>query len=125
MPALAEFEFGEWTGRRFGDLDADPRWQWFNRVRSVTRAPGGELMLEVQQRAVSALLGVAVTFPNACIAAVSHGDVIRAALMFFLGIPLDLVHRFDVSPASVSIVTLDVNGPVVRRVNGDSADGVL
>ena len=88
----------------------------------MVRAPGGELMLDVQQRAVAALLKIAATFPDGRVAAVSHGDVIRAALMYFLGIPLDLVHRFEVSPASVSIVTLDPNGPVVRRVNGDSAD---
>jgi probable phosphoglycerate mutase len=118
--AFAEFEVGRWTGRRFHELDADPQWQQFNALRSIARAPGGELMLEVQQRAVSALLDLAAAFPSARLAVVSHGDVIRAALMYFLGMPLDLVHRLEVAPASVSTVTLDTNGPVVRQVNADT-----
>jgi probable phosphoglycerate mutase len=120
--AFAEFEVGRWTGRRFQELDADPEWQQFNAIRSLVRAPGGELMIEVQHRAVSALLDLAGAFPDASVAVVSHGDVIRAAVMYFLGMPLDMVHRLEVAPASVSTVTLDRNGPVVRRVNADSGD---
>ena len=40
------------------------------------------------------------------VAIVSHGDVIRAALMYFLGMPLDLLHRIEISPARISMVTL-------------------
>jgi probable phosphoglycerate mutase len=123
VPALGEYEFGNWTGRRFRDLDADPVWQRFNAVRSVVRPPAGELMLTVQQRAVSALLDVANAWPDAQVAAVSHGDVIRAVLMYFLGMPLDFVNRLEVSPACISILTLDANGPNVRAVNVHSADG--
>ncbi|MCU1383602.1 MAG: Phosphoglycerate mutase [Acidobacteria bacterium] len=122
VAGLTEFEFGEWTGRPFRELDADPEWQRFNRVRGLTRPPGGELMLDVQQRAVTALLEAAATYPGGRVVVVSHADVIRAALMYFLGIPLDLVHRLEIAPASVSIVTIDPNGAVVRRVNGDNAD---
>jgi broad specificity phosphatase PhoE len=126
QPAFGEFEFGAWTGRRFrDDLDADPLWQRFNRVRSLTRPPQGELMLDVQQRAITALQAAAATFPGGRVAVVSHGDVIRAALMYILGMPLDLVHRLEVSPASVSIVTLDADGGVVRQVNGDNAREAL
>jgi broad specificity phosphatase PhoE len=119
---LAEFEFGDWTGRTFRDLDADTQWHRFNRVRSLTAAPGGELMLDVQRRAVAELIRIAGKYPDGCVAVVSHGDVIRAALMYFLGIPLDFVHRLEIGPASVSIVAIDVNGAVVRRVNGNNAD---
>jgi probable phosphoglycerate mutase len=119
-PDFAEFEFGAWTGRTFQQLQADPLWQRFNAVRSVVRAPGGELMLEVQQRAVAGLLDLAAAYPDGTVAVVSHGDVIRAALMFFLGIPLDFVHRLEVGPASVNVVTLGTGGAVVRRVNVDT-----
>jgi broad specificity phosphatase PhoE len=119
---LGEFEFGDWTARTFGELDADPQWQRFNRVRSLTAAAGGELMLDVQQRVIAELIRIAARYPDGEVAVVSHGDVIRAALMYFLGIPLDFVHRLEIAPASVSIVAIDVNGAVVRRVNGDNAD---
>jgi broad specificity phosphatase PhoE len=121
LDRLGEFEFGAWTGRRFHELDSDPRWRQFNALRSLTRAPDGELMLDVQRRVVAMLLDMADARPNAHVVVVSHGDVIRAALMYFLGMPLDHVHRLEVAAASISIVTLDVNGPVVRQVNGDSA----
>jgi probable phosphoglycerate mutase len=120
VAAFAEYEVGGWTGRSFRDLDNDPEWRRFNAVRSLVRPPGGELMSDVQQRAVSALLDLAEKHPAATLAVVSHGDVIRAALTFFLGMPLDFFHRLDILPASISILTLDGTTPVVRQVNGDS-----
>jgi broad specificity phosphatase PhoE len=120
LPALSEFEVGDWTGRKFAALDQDQEWRRFNGARSIVRAPRGELMLEVQQRMVTALIDLSAEYPGAAVAVVSHGDVIRAALMFFLGIPLDFVHRLEISPASISIVTLDGWTPTVQQVNGDS-----
>jgi probable phosphoglycerate mutase len=51
---------------------------------------------------------------------VSHGDVIRAALMYFLGMPIDFVHRLDIAPARITIVDLSDDAPRVLQVNGDS-----
>jgi len=117
-PAFVEFEVGDWTGRTFPDLDSDPLWQRFNSVRSVSRPPGGELMLEVQQRAVAKLLELADSHLSGSLAIVSHGDVIRAMLMYFLGMPVDFLHRLEVLPASVSVVTFDRHTAIVRQVNG-------
>lgn len=121
MPAFLEFEVGRWTGRSFRELDDDPEWPRFNAVRSLVRPPGGELMIEVQQRAVAALLDLSTRYVTGNVVVVSHGDVIRAMLMYFLGMPVDFVHRIDVLPGSISVVTLDKWMPVVRLVNGDSA----
>ena len=118
--AIGEFQFGDWTGREIATLGDDPAWRQFNSVRSLTPAPSGELMLDVQQRGVSALLDLHARFPDGRIAVVSHGDVIRAALLFFLGMPLDLVHRLELSPARVSIVQMDGGVPRVMQVNGDT-----
>jgi probable phosphoglycerate mutase len=120
VPEFTEFEVGAWTGRTFADLDRDPEWRRFNEVRSLVRPPGGELMIEVQQRAVSAIFDLAATHPADTIAVVSHADVIRAALMFFLGMPIDLLHRIEIDPARISIVGLDGHTPVVTQVNGDT-----
>jgi probable phosphoglycerate mutase len=125
MPELLEFEFGEWTGRTFDDLDGDAGWRQFNQVRSVSAPPAGEMMLEVQVRAVRALLALERRFPGAAVAVISHGDVIRAALMHVLGIPLDFVHRLEIAPASVSIVELSDITPRVRLINGDTSSGRL
>src|SRR4051794_21689265 len=79
---LTEVGFGEWTGRSFQSLEEDSEWRRFNTIRTLVRPPGGELMLDVQRRAVSALLDLAASNESATILVVSHGDVIRAALMF-------------------------------------------
>lgn len=117
-PAFAEVEFGGWTGRRFRDLDDDDEWRRYNTVRSLTPTPGGELMLDVQARAMRALIGVAAAHPDGAVAVVSHGDVIRTLLMACLAIPIDFVHRLEIAPARISVVTLDGRMPVVRQVNG-------
>jgi len=117
-PLFSEFSVGDWTLRTFSELAVDPAWQRFNTARSVARPPNGELMLEVQQRAVVRLLQLAEEYRSASLAIVSHGDVIRAALMYFLGMPMDLFLRVDVLPATVNVVTFDGHTPVVRQVNG-------
>src|SRR5260370_659339 len=76
--ALGEIRFGQWTGRGIEDQDRDPEWRRFNFFRSGTRAPGGEMMLEVQARVVAELTELRLLHPDTAIAAVSHRAVIRA-----------------------------------------------
>lgn len=116
-PALDEIDLGRWTGRALDTLHDDPDWAPFNSYRSGTPAGGAELQLQVQARAVAALLARARATPDAIIAAVSHGDVLKAVLGHVLGVPLDLQHRIDVSPASVSEVEFRPWGPRVLAVN--------
>jgi broad specificity phosphatase PhoE len=124
VAALGELEFGDWTGRTMTMLADDQAWRRFNTARSLTRPPAGELMLEVQGRAVTALLQLAEQFPNQTIAAVSHGDVIRSVLLYLLGMPLDFVHRLEVAPARISIVQLYPDVARVLQVNGDTATAI-
>ncbi|MDZ4308105.1 histidine phosphatase family protein [Allopontixanthobacter sp.] len=44
--AFNEVDFGEWTGRSFGDLARDSRWRMWNGNRAQARAPDGESMME-------------------------------------------------------------------------------
>jgi probable phosphoglycerate mutase len=125
QPDLDEVDDGEWTGRTFDELAADVRWRRFNERRTSMQIPGGEWMAEVQARAVSALHAMRLAHPQATIAAVTHGDVIRAAVAFFLGIDLDALDRFDVSPASITPVRLSEHGATVQRVNDLSAVDAL
>jgi probable phosphoglycerate mutase len=74
-------------------------------------------MLEVQARAVAGLQRLHTEHHAGLIAIVSHGDVIRAALNYYLGTPLDLFRRLEVSPASASVLALQDWGPHVLLVN--------
>jgi probable phosphomutase (TIGR03848 family) len=118
-PGLIEIDFGHWTGRTLTDLDGVPEWKAFNSFRSGTRIPGGENMAEVLTRALSEVDRMARVHsaPDALVAVVSHGDVLRALIAHFLGISLDLFQRLEVSPASVSVVALEDHGPRVLLLN--------
>jgi len=115
--AVNEIEFGEWTGMSFAELEPLPEWRRFNTLRSSTPIPGGELMLDVQARIVDRMECLRRMHPDSVVAVVSHADVIRAAIAHFAGIPLDLFHRLEISPASLSILSLDEYGPRILGLN--------
>ncbi|MCW2236228.1 histidine phosphatase family protein [Azospirillum canadense] len=123
--ALVEVEFGAWTGRDFPDLDADPAWRQWNGARSLARAPGGETTLEVQARMVGFLNRLCADDPDGIHVLVSHGDAIRAALAYYLGVSIDLFLRIEVSPASMSVLAIDGWTPKVLRLNQTLDDGTL
>jgi probable phosphoglycerate mutase len=120
LPELTEFDVGEWTGATFDALASDSAWQRFNTERSTMRPPGGETMADVQQRVVDALLALEEQHQSATVAVISHGDVIRAALLKALGMPLDLFDRIEVMPARVSVLSIGAGAPKVLQINGDT-----
>jgi probable phosphoglycerate mutase len=117
---LNELDYGDWTGKSFADLASDPRWNAFNANRSLTRIPNGELMVEVQGRAIAFLLKLREQFSGETIALVTHCDLIRAVLIFLLGMPLDLFLRLEISPASISTIQLHEHGAVVQSIGVDA-----
>ena len=117
LESLAEIDYGIWTGRSIESLAPEQTWKRFNTLRSVSRVPGGELMLEVQARAVTTLELLRDRYPNGTCAVVSHGDVIRCLVAHCAGIPLDLFQRLEIAPASISIVVLEDSWIGVRCVN--------
>jgi broad specificity phosphatase PhoE len=120
--ALLELNYGDWTNKTFTELEHDPRWSRFNSRRSTTRIPGGETLLEVQARAVGFVGQVAECLPQGRVALVTHGDVIRAMICFFLNIPIDCMQRFEIDPGSVSVLELGDSGPVLRGMNAGDFD---
>jgi broad specificity phosphatase PhoE len=102
-PELDEVDFGtDWSGKDFETLGEDPRWRQWNAMRSLTRTPGGERMLDVQSRAMSLIERLTAQHTGAALALVSHSEVIKAVVSYVLGLPIDAWSRFEVGPASVS-----------------------
>jgi len=116
-PGLIELDFGQWTGKTLDQLRGDPQWTQFNTFRSGARIPGGESTAEVLVRAVDAVERIGVLRAHA----VRHGpgplptetDALRGAVRM----PLDLLFRLEISPASVSVVRISEHGPEVSAVN--------
>jgi broad specificity phosphatase PhoE len=122
---LNEIEFGAWTNRTLADLRDLEEWRRFNFFRSGSPIPNGETMVEVQGRTLRLIERLRGTHPDQAVALVSHGDVIKATLAHYLGVPLDLSHRIEISPASVSIVRVEHHGAEVLLVNGFVEDRLL
>ena len=114
---VIELDFGEWTGLTFDAVRADERWKLWSTCRSIATVPGGESMRQVQERVVKALFELRQAHPDGTVVVVSHGDVIRAALLFALGMPLDFYSRIEVGLASISTIQIDNSGLRVLTVN--------
>jgi probable phosphoglycerate mutase len=115
--AFGEVRLGEWEGQALADLEPLEAYRIYNQFRSGARPPGGELMIEVQQRMVARLQALAAIHADTTLGVVSHGDSLRATLAYYLGIPLDLMLRFEVSPASLSVLELAGRGSRIICMN--------
>lgn len=113
--ALDEIDFGAWNGRAFADLDGDPLWDDWNRRRSVAPTPGGETMALAVARATAHVeaLGQGGT-ASLCI---THCDIIRGVIAYYLGLSLDHLLRFDIDPGSVSTIAFGRDGARITRIN--------
>lgn len=116
---LIEVDFGDWTGQTLDDLDQDALWNRFNTLRSTTRPPGGELMLEVQARMIDELEDLRHAHPDQTVAIFSHQDTIKAAIAHYLGVPLEYFFRFRIDPASISMLEMNDWGPQVVCLNNN------
>lgn len=115
--ALTDIDFGEWSGSTFEALGPDPRWAAWNNLRGTARSPGGEAMLDVQWRAVGQAERACADHPESGAVLVSHADVIKSVLAHYLGLALDAIGRFEISPASISTVVVGDWGAKVHSVN--------
>ena len=74
-------------------------------------------MEEACRRAVAQIEEIAGNHADQIIAAVSHCDIIRGLIAYYLGLPLDNLLRFDADPASVSRLALGGWGARIMTVN--------
>jgi probable phosphomutase (TIGR03848 family) len=126
-PDLTECDYGQWQGRKLGDLATEDLWPMVQSQPSAVVFPGGESMAAMQARSVAAIRRHDAAFearngPGAVWVAVSHGDVIKSILADALGMHLDLFQRINVSPGSVSIVHYSASRPGVYATNTEAGD---
>jgi probable phosphoglycerate mutase len=122
---LLEVEYGQWTDRPLKPLTRTKRWPVIQARPSLVTFPEGESIRAAQLRAVDAIEGIVAGHRRSAVAVVSHADVIKAVVSFYLGQPLDLFQRLVVSPASVSVLHLSADGgpPALLRFNDDGELG--
>jgi len=101
--AINEIDFGQWNGTRITELDERPAFVRWNAGRDQACCEGGESMIEVQARVLRWMEGVVVSGASA-VAAVSHADVIKAAVMVALGLSPRSHDRLEINPGSVTCI---------------------
>lgn len=119
---LIECDYGEWSGEKLTELGKLPLWKVVQNQPSAAVFPGGEGLLQMQQRAVAAIRGrdrdlTAQHGADTVWAAVSHGDLIKSILADALGMHLDQFQRLHVDPASISIIRYHEQRPQVLAMN--------
>ena len=118
-PAFDEIDFGGWTGKTFEELERDgARWRDWCERKGSAGAPGGERFADVQRRALDGMEHLARLHPDETVLVVSHGDVIKAVVAGVLGLSPDHLERFEIAPASLSIVESGSGWAKVSLVNG-------
>jgi broad specificity phosphatase PhoE len=99
-----EMSFGEWEGQKVSDVwrtSPDLIRAYYENPLSVT-PPGGEPMMEVQSRIVSAWNALLDNHSGEHILLVIHSGVIRLLLAHLLNMPLASIFTLDVPYASLS-----------------------
>ncbi|MGC5629331.1 histidine phosphatase family protein [Georgenia sp. Z1344] len=122
-PGLLESDVGDWTGEPLADLARLPAWRTVQERPAEFRFPGGESLLEMQERMAATLESVRAEHAGSTVACFSHADPIKAALSYAFDLSLDRFQRLTVSPCSVSAIAYPAAGdgvhgdPVVLTVN--------
>jgi broad specificity phosphatase PhoE len=116
-PALDELDFGAWTGKSFAALDEDPRWRLWNSERDRARTAGGETIADLAARVIGHIEEASRSDPAGRIAIISHAEVIRTAVLHYLGLPFRDYARISVDTASISRLMLADEGPRLLSLN--------
>lgn len=114
---MGELRLGAWEGLSFAQLERQVLWRRFHTSRGSVRAPGGEMVIEAQVRMVRQLEEIAGQHEGETVAVISHGDPLRSVIAHVLGISLDLMLRFEISPASVSVLEWGAGGTRMLCLN--------
>jgi probable phosphomutase (TIGR03848 family) len=123
---LSEVDYGQWTGRKIGELFKEPLWAVVQQQPSAAVFPDGEGLARVQARAVEAVREhdqrlAAEHDADVLWVACTHGDVIKAVVADALGTHLDSFQRISADPASMSVIRYTAVRPFVMHVNHTGA----
>ena len=110
---LAECDFGRWAGRRLAEVERDSARAW---MLDPDAAPHGGESLTTFAARVAAWLDVQARLEGAA-AAITHGGVIKAAVVHALGAPLQAFWQIDAAPLSVTELHAHDERWTVTRLN--------
>jgi probable phosphoglycerate mutase len=117
VEGLGEVRYGEWQGAELKELYKHELWPGVQFYPSGTRFPGGETLGEAQVRMVATLDALRAQHPKEVIAVVSHADIIKLAVAYYIGMHIDLFQRLEISPCSATALLFTSMGPRLLAYN--------
>jgi broad specificity phosphatase PhoE len=115
--ALSECDFGSWAGRSLADIDPAGARAWMTDPDATPH--GGESLTAFSARVAAWLDGQANE--DGRTVAVTHGGVVRGALVHALGAPLSAFWQLDVAPLAVTELHAHDGRWTIARVNCGAA----
>jgi broad specificity phosphatase PhoE len=105
-PRLNESGYEDWVGKNYKQLRSDPQFILYREKPTSSRFSRNEGMRDIQSRILAAVERIEseMTSQPEKAAIVSHRDVIKTAIVHFLGMDLDHMHRLSISNASATLV---------------------
>lgn len=116
---LREIDYGQWEGQTVEYVKehyAEDYVRWLTEP-AWNPPTGGETAVQVASRAALAIAEIGEKHSTGNVLIVSHKATIRILLCSLLGIDLGRFRdRIDMPVASVSVVKMDVHGPLLQRL---------
>jgi len=120
---LIEVDFGKWQDKTLKQLRRRKLWKVVQSNPSRMKFPGGETFSNAQARIVQDIEALAKKHnPKDLIACFSHSDLIKLAISYYLGQPIDLFQRIMIAPASISTIHLGEMGAQIININHSAAN---
>lgn len=115
---LLELDMGSWEGKTIKQVARTKLWKSVQHTPSLARFPQGESFGEAQMRIAAELEVLAAKHKSKeIIVCVGHSDMIKLAVAYYLGLPLDFFQRLTVSPASISTLYIGKDGTRLINLN--------
>jgi broad specificity phosphatase PhoE len=110
-----ELDYGQWDGRAMSDVDPAQWAQW--RRDPLFRPPGGESLVELEQRVTPALEQLRLEAQERDVVVVSHVSPIKCAVTWALEVDSHVTWRFHLDRASICRIAVTARGLSVLSMN--------
>jgi broad specificity phosphatase PhoE len=113
VDAFDAVDYGDWTGKQFAELSADPEWRRFDDAREELRIPGGEALDNVSARIRDGLNQIA--HDDGDVVIVTDAEIIRGAMLLAESRVSTSWSLYEPEPASITPLRWPVMKPSTRN----------
>jgi alpha-ribazole phosphatase len=118
---LRELDIGIWEGMTWAELMEKYPEEWQARLADIVnyRVPGGESLLDLQERLMPVIKGIVARHREEDVLVVAHGGANRVILLNAIGAPLSALFNIEQSYCCLNIIDYYEDGKtVVNLLNG-------